>query len=345
MVNTLSDKALIDVKALANIIGKASTGWGLASDDAVILNGSRLEGLANDQSDVDAWIILSDQDHDRSVPVFDWLQGLHLNMSSYSRVMVEQLGEQLNALHEIDYEPLVALPINTLDRYYRVCSAYPVVNQPVLDCLQEVFSLPHLTRLLLAWTGLRVALELDKARHALEFGRPQQALLCVRRAAESAIDHLLASRGEVYPSLKWRFEKLARCAGSDSPAYREAWSLKAPGARDAASYLGAVEAYAATVGAGSYPVVPSRLQRAPSTQLFELGGRCYLVQGKAVLFELNPGGRWLWERLDGTRTEPELLAEYADACPTAGRAAQGWMTFLSQLLAAGLASYTTDTLF
>jgi len=311
----------------------------------VVLNGSRIEGLANSESDLDAWVITSGEQHQRRVPVFDRQGGLHLNMSSYREEMVRELVMKLNAMSSRETVKLATIPANTLDRYYRVCSAQAVINAAGFLELQSLFSRDHFADLFVVWTGLHAVMELDKARHALDMGRPEQALLCARRAAEAAVDHVAAMRGEVYPSLKWRFEKLARCVGETSPAYAEAWGLKAPGSRGALEYIDAVQAYAKRAGALDYPVVPSQLMRAPSTEAFLLAGRWYLVQGKAVLFELSDTGRWLWERLDGTRTELDLIAEYEAAFPSGGRGRAAAAAFLARALDLGLANHTTNTLF
>jgi hypothetical protein len=305
-----------------------------------------MEGLGNADSDVDVWVITSDEQADRKVPVFDWRDGFHLNMSSYSVRMVRALAASINALTEEDIQVISTLPANTLDRYYRMAHSRCVQNAEGYRELASLFSLDHVTTVFATWAAVRARIELDKASTCLAAGRSERTLLCARRALEFALDHLLAKSGEAYPSLKWRFEKLARRFGADSELYAEAWLLKAPGDCAPEGYLRDVAGFCANTGVVNYPLVPSHLVHTPGTAVFAIGGRQYLVYAKARLFELNATGLWLWNRIDGRACKATIISEFAEQCGAEREdATQTGRRFLDELMDAGLIVYDTDTLF
>jgi hypothetical protein len=142
------------------------------------------------------------------------------------------LAKLVNDISVEDNVTVRELPLNTLVRYYRVAVATPVVNPEGYMSLQAHFSKDHVAQLLVVWAHNRSVTSLRDAETLLAEGFGFHAFMATRCALEWAIDSHLASNGEANPSLKWRFEKLARRFGQTSELYQQAWGLKSIDAQE-----------------------------------------------------------------------------------------------------------------
>jgi hypothetical protein len=165
-------------------------------------------------------------------------------------------------------------------------------------------------RALAVWTALRSVCKLREAHESLEAGFSPQALVSAQAAAAYAADSYLATQGEAYPNLKWRYEKIERRFGKDSALFRRLWGLKSPGSRGVTAYLDDVRAFCEEMGVTRYDWGPDSLllSQARDVQLFPVGRRQLLVQNKTLLFELNPRAAFVWKTLRRPLTRPQLVA-------------------------------------
>jgi len=279
--------------------------WELHAEDVVLFNGSRVEGLGNLRSDVDLYVITPPGVR-RAVPVHLDFQGYKLNISLYSWDTMERLAAQINAVDAGDYAAVVALPRNNIDRYYRVPSSVVMHNDAGAARLRQHFSLDHVVGLYQRWSGLQAVRALDEAHTAA--GSPVTAALHARRALAFALDSYLAAHGEAFPSPKWRFETLARCAGTADPLFRRAWALKSPGGPPPEGYVAQCAALCDELGAGGPPLPPVRYTAKPSARLFRILGDAFLVRHKTFLYRLAPEAEAVWGLLAEARTRDEVAA-------------------------------------
>lgn len=320
------------MRTALTVLADACDEWGVRPPDIVLHNGSRAEGLGNADSDVDFWVV-SDGESEAAgrVPVFDWREGYHLNCSAYTTETLHRLAALINAIAPDDYQTLLAMRPNNLDRYYRVVSAVPVMNADGLEALRAGrFDRGHCQSLLVAWAGIRSRTHLAEAQAALADGDGLLATVLARRAFEFGLDSHLALHGEAFPSLKWRYEKLARLAGAESNGYQTAWALKACGERTPAVYVAAVTAWCEGAGVLAFPAVRVPVQPSPGAGLFEVDGTPYLVRDRAYLYRTDAATAQLWRTLTERRAA-EGAGEDREAAAS------------DPLVRCGLLRYITDT--
>lgn len=280
-------------------------------EDIAYISGSLIEGFGNASSDIDVFLITAG-DPAYNGPFGTALGDYYLDLEIFTRCGMQALSERLNVLDPSDLRAVWLTPLADLDLYYRTLIGEPRHNREGFDAMHEAFHREVAERLLAAWCGLRYAASVQHSQEELEAGQAIGAAIAAQAAAASALDAYLAEHGEAFPSLKWRQEKLARLLGKDSELYRRAWSMKAPGQREAAAYLADVAAFGSELGMDAYAGwalddVP--LVKNGDVLSRDVGEDAYILQNKRYLFEVSPEARRVFDHIAaGPSTRSEIAA-------------------------------------
>jgi len=284
-----------------------------APEDVVFVSGSLVEGFGNENSDLDLFLVRYEGEvtpDPRQVLATVGFEGAYVDYEVYNQANMAAVARRINETDETDFRAVWETSLDRLDLYYRTAVAEPAHNPDGLQELRRQFDRDVAARLLQAWAGLRSVVRLQEARESLDAGYAPQALVSAQAAAAHAADSYLASQGEAYPNLKWRYEKIARRFGRDSDLYQRLWALKSPGNRGVTAYLDDVAAFCDEMGMPAYAgwgVDQLRLTQARDVKRFPIGNRTLLVQNKTLTFELSPAAAQAWQALRQPLTRPQLI--------------------------------------
>jgi hypothetical protein len=288
-----------------------------APEDVVFVSGSLVEGFGNENSDLDLFLVRHEGEvtpDPRLVLSTVGFEGAYVDYEVYNQANMAIIARRINETDVTDFRAVWETSLDRLDLYYRTAIAEPAHNPDGLRTLQRRFDRDVAARLLQAWAGLRSVVRLQEARESLDGGYAPQALVAAQAAAAYAADSYLASQGEAYPNLKWRYEKIARRFGRESDLYQRLWALKSPGNRGVTDYLADVAAFCDEMGMARYAswgVDDLLLSRAPDVKRFRIGGRALLVQNRTLTFELSPAADQAWQALRRPLTRPQLIERMA----------------------------------
>jgi Coenzyme PQQ synthesis protein D (PqqD) len=288
-----------------------------APEDVVFVSGSLVEGFGNDNSDLDLFLVRHEGERTpdpRLVLATVGVEGAYVDYEVYNQANMAAISVAINTTDVTNFRAVWETSLDRIDLYYRTAVADPVHNPEGLRLLQHDFDRGVAARLLQTWTGLHSVVRLQEARQSLDAGYAPQALVSAQAAAAYAADSYLASEGEAYPNLKWRYEKIERRFGGDSALFRKLWALKSPGTRGVPAYLHEVRAFCDEMGMGRYvawDVDALLLSQAREVRLFPLGQRNLLVQNKTMLFELNAFAVSVWRTLRRPLTRTQLIQRTA----------------------------------
>ena len=267
--------------------------------DIVYISGSLIEGFGNPSSDIDVFLVTAAEPEYRG-PFGSVLGDFYLDLEIYSRDQLLELSVRLNALNTAEFRHVWLTPLAELDLYYRTLIGEACHNRDRFEALRGTFRRDVIERLLGAWCGLRYVASLQHAREELDAGRSVNAALAGQAAAAFALDAYLAARGEAFPSLKWRFEKLARLQGAGSELYHRAWQIKAPGSQAAAAYLSAVAGFGQELGMrayGDWSLDDVPIQKTGESRSYAIAGDGYVVQNQRFVYSLDAGVRDVFDLL------------------------------------------------
>jgi Coenzyme PQQ synthesis protein D (PqqD) len=288
-----------------------------APEDVVFVSGSLVEGFGNENSDLDLFLVRHEGEatpDPRLVLATVGVEGAYVDYEVYNQANMAAISAAINGTDIANFRAVWETSLDRIDLYYRTAVANPVYNAEGLLLLQRGFDRDTVARLLQVWTGLRSVVRLQEARESLDAGYAQQALIAAQAAAAYAVDSYLASEGEAYPNLKWRYEKIERRFGRDSELFSKLWALKSPGVRGVPAYLDEVSSFCDDMGMESYAawaIDLLLLAQARDVRLFPMGARNVLVQNKTMLFELNTFAVWVWQTLRRPLTRPQLVTRVA----------------------------------
>ena len=287
-----------------------------APEDVVFVSGSLVEGFGNENSDLDLFLVRAEGERTedpRLVLATVGFEGSYVDYEVYNQANMAAISARINGTDLGDLRSVWELPLDRIDLYYRTAVAEPAYNEAGLRQLQASFDREVAARLLGVWTALRAVVKLQEAAESLDAGLAQQALVAAQAAAGYAVDSHLATQGEAYPNLKWRYEKLERRFGKDSPLFRRLWALKSPGRRGVPAYLDDVRSFCEEMGVTKFDwgVDSLLLSQAREVRLFPVGRRQLLIQNKTLLFELNPLAVSAWRALRRPLTRPQLVDRVA----------------------------------
>jgi hypothetical protein len=287
-----------------------------APDDVVFVSGSLVEGFGNENSDLDLFLVRAEgerTDDPRLVLSTVGFEGSYVDYEVYNQANMAGIAARINGTDVGDLRSVWEIPLDRIDLYYRTAIAKAGYNAEGLRALQRDFDRDVAARILAVWTALNSVCKLREARESLEAGFAPQALVSAQAAAAYAADSYLATEGEAYPNLKWRYEKIERRLGKDSALFRRLWALKSPGGRGVTAYLDDVRAFCDEMGVTRYDWGPDSLllSQAREVRLFPVGRRQLLVQNKTLLFELDPRAAYVWKALGRPLTRPQLVERVA----------------------------------
>jgi hypothetical protein len=283
-------------------------------EDIVFVSGSRLEGLGNEKSDYDVYVVQKDG---RGGPPFVTivLDGAYVVYETFNLGHFVRVADTLNAIRPDDFAAVWNVSWFDLECYYRVLIGSALSNASAFADLQCRFARPVIDACVETWCALRAVARFDEARRKAALGKTRGAYLSAQLAAWAALDSYLASQGQSYPSFKWRYEKLKRLCRETDPFFTRAWDLKALGSRTVESYLDDVAAWLDELNFQRFAgwsigrVTPRKID---TVSLVRLDGAAYLVANKNALFELTPAGEQVWNWIDG-RTDRATLTDRAAA--------------------------------
>jgi hypothetical protein len=282
-------------------------------EDVAFVSGSLVEGFGNENSDLDLFLVRYEGEltpDPRLVLSTVGFEGAYVDYEVYNQANMASIASRINETDVADFRAVWETSLDRLDLYYRTAVAEPAYNPDGLRLLQRQFDREVAARLLQAWAGLRGVIKLQEARESLDAGYAPQALVSAQAAAAYATDSYLASQGEAYPNLKWRYEKIARRFGRDSALYRRLWALKSPGARSITAYLDDMAAFCEEMGMNAYAswgINDLLLSQARDVQRFPIGNRTLLIQNKTMSFELSPEADQAWRALRRPVTRSQLV--------------------------------------
>jgi hypothetical protein len=305
MTTVLNASSALD-EVIPHILAACSQ-WTADAGCGVVAHGSRVEGFANATSDVDFWIVAPPGAPPPMLPVFEWDGELRLQPESVSASTLISLAERVNAVRPRDAEAVAALASRDLDSYYRFATAVPLANPEFLPPLRRRFDPGHIGAILACRSGTAGATELRRAALFAAAGDELDESMALRRAVEFSVDALLASQGEAYPNRKWRFEKLARRFGRQSPQFQRAWALKTRElGQSIVDYRHEVHAFIDSLGL-PYEPRTLRLSRLQQGSAFRLGRSDFLLIPSTAVYQLTTHSVWLWELLDGAPSLDEVI--------------------------------------
>jgi hypothetical protein len=289
-----------------------------APDDVVFVSGSLVEGFGNENSDLDLFLVRAEgerTDDPRLVLSTVGFEGSYVDYEVYNQANMSAISARINGTDVANLRSVWEIPLDRLDLYYRTAIAEAGYNAEGLRALQRDFDREVAARVLAVWTALRSVCKLQEAGESLEAGFAAQALVSAQAAAAYAADSHLATQGEAYPNLKWRYEKIERRFGKGSALFRRLWALKSPGGRGVTDYMDDVRAFCDEMGVTRYDWGADSLllSQAREVRLFPVGSRRLLVQNKTLLFELNPMAAFVWKTLRLPLTRPQLVARVANS--------------------------------
>jgi hypothetical protein len=286
-------------------------------DDVVFYSGSLVEGFGNENSDLDLFLVRHEGEatpDPRLVLATVGVGSAYVDYEVYNQANMARVSAAINGVDVADFRAVWETSLDRLDLYYRTAIAEVAYNAEGLARLQRDFDREVAARLLQAWAGLRSVIKLQEARESLDAGFAPQALVAAQHAAAYACDSYLASQGEAYANLKWRYEKIERRFGRDSALYQRLWSLKSPGSRSVTAYLDDVAAFCSDMGMDAYAawnVDCLLLSQARDVRLFPIGRRNLLVQNKTQSFELSAAAAAAWRALRRPLMRPQLVERMA----------------------------------
>ena len=325
MTGTLRQMEVID--AIVQVVVSSQ-------DDIAYLSGSLIEGFGNSASDIDLFLVTA-EDPKYGGGIGSLLGDYYLDLELHRFDHMHDLVERLNALDPADFAQVWQTPLGDIDLYYRTLVGQACHNPEGFAALRASFSREVSKRLLAAWCGLRYRASIQQAWEELEAGHATRAALAAQAAAASALDSYLAKNGECFPSLKWRFEKLARLHGAASELYARAWKLIALGKQNAADYVSAVEALGNDLGMSAYGAwslddVP--LKKRGDSRCFAVAEEQLIVQDSRFIYSADIAVTEALALIEGGTTRSTLVSELSRSGTSEGEVRD----MLTSLQAAGL---------
>lgn len=291
---------------LEDLALEAAALWAAAPEDVLVVTGSQIEGFGNCLSDVDLILIAERELAQRRITL--GVGDHYLVCDIITRESVDALLARLAEYERSGRGLFGEVVKRDLDLAYRLA----IGTVPDGDMsYRERFDRHAISALLADWEMRAYRLSLDSARDALAGGfRPHRAALYGQLAVGHALDSFLASRGQAFPSEKWRFQKLSRL-DVDAELRLDAWRLNAPGETSAADYVAEVVQFCSN-GLGMtgrderadlQRCVPRRV---PGLTLICPAGRPALLVLRTAVYELDDVSASLWRAIDGQRSVLEL---------------------------------------
>src|SRR5215470_7039397 len=120
-------------------LAKLASAFGPNRDDIVFVSGSRLEGLGNEKSDYDVYVVQKDG---RGGPPFVTivLDGSYVVYETFNQSHFVRVADTLNALSPSDFAGVWKVSWHDLECYYRVVIGSPLGNAAAFAELQRRFN-------------------------------------------------------------------------------------------------------------------------------------------------------------------------------------------------------------
>ena len=193
---------------------------GLSPGLSILISGSRVEGIWNELSDLDIYLIADKDDPTATGAAnIEMKEGIYIDTEFHHLGKVEEVVDCVRRSLNTP-ERLVDLTLDDLDLSYRLAIADGIVltdlyNRGPLgkldpDSIGEVFG---------QYCSIYAQLNLLQATRIIS--HVDSAAMYLHEATRWAIDAILATKGEAFPSRKWRHEKAKRVGVSLED--RELW--------------------------------------------------------------------------------------------------------------------------
>ena len=211
-----------------------------APDQMVVACGSLVEGLGNAASDIDLLVIdpagagTARAKDEPGVPLTvdtlaDMLGAGRPELVDAEWVSRGYVLALVDRVHALAPGARTVPEFIDLEQYYRFAAGVAVVNPAAYAEIRDRMSVDRLGVLLAADAGERVAGLLAETVAYRAAGLAGAAAYAAQQLLSWTLHVHVIERGERFPPRKWRYEKLARLHGVESPLYRRAWRLKAAG--------------------------------------------------------------------------------------------------------------------
>ncbi|MYD36225.1 MAG: hypothetical protein F4X20_04245 [Dehalococcoidia bacterium] len=214
--------------------------------DLAFVSGSRVEGLGNPTSDIDAFIVTTEPKHFSTA----WLVSLgryNIDFELLEKSELLQLAENFNGISQINYSDVTRIPLSNIDLYYRTAIGRGVYNIEAFQTLQNHFDVETSRIVYGLWAKAAAQQTLQRANAFFSVDEARAGNL-IEESLAWALEFYCAERGQGYPNPKWRFEKLQRITSIDSDVYTQAWRLKGQGELGAQAYFAAASAFVRQLG-------------------------------------------------------------------------------------------------
>ncbi|TFV52071.1 hypothetical protein [Blastococcus sp. TF02A-35] len=185
----------------------------------VFISGSLVEGIGNESSDLDVFIIDRPSSEPQAKPNAGYDMGdfsmnlqyvdkTRLDIETWSRTKVQQVTEAIRSCDLEDVAAAVAVPTSFIDMAHRIRIGVPIQRPEDFQLIQAAVPSDRLARLvanrfLVDYFGLS-----EDAVGAIAEGDYGTAMLTSQWTLGAAVDAFCASKGHTNPKPKWRFAKL-----------------------------------------------------------------------------------------------------------------------------------------
>jgi hypothetical protein len=198
----------------------------------IFLSGSVLEGYGNTESDLDVFIIYSDQVPSQGVTYtresydisFEYISNWRLDVESWAKEQVFSVAQRLDRCSSEDRNACINVAFSDIQMAHRVCVGVPIRHPECFERLREAFDFEHLSHIIMTRCLVFCDGTTEDAAGAIDSEQHGAALLTSRQSVQLAIDALLAAHGETNPKDKWRFFKLEKLG--DPTLLERYWALE-----------------------------------------------------------------------------------------------------------------------
>lgn len=191
---------------------------------SALASGSRIEGVFNELSDLDLFLV-ADQSDTVAQGVADITSedGYYIDTEFYTLPSLQSIVDKVLAAKDSPIK-LCLLSVSEIDVIYRLSIGKSIVQTDTYEqFVEEVLKKIPIAQIFGQYCAAHAQINLEQARSVRNHKVP--SLIYQHCAAQWAMDGILAANGESFPSRKWRHEKAMRL-GIDSQETSDWWSLE-----------------------------------------------------------------------------------------------------------------------
>lgn len=194
-----------------------------AEPHTIFLSGSVIEGYSNTESDLDVYVVFTDdiqiervdcQRDDYAITI-DYVSNWRLDIEIWSVESIKKVANRLQNTQVDDWNESLTINIADLKLAHNLRVGYPIQHPSQFNELQTMFKFDHISRLLMNRNLVMYNNSAEDASGAISSEQHGAAIVTAREAAQFAIDAYLAAHGETNHKSKWRYFKLQKLGEDD----------------------------------------------------------------------------------------------------------------------------------